>query len=81
MEFPLLVTRNGMYASRTITGIDFSKQNITWSGNILEGEEAFLGMLSSEQIASSVNYCTSFLNCTRHEGGFIFSNQSRYSLL
>lgn len=81
LEFPLLVERNGILAPRSLLSVDFSAQSITWSGSVKDGEEAYLGMLSSEQIQSSINYATSFVSSVRHEGGFIFSDQSRLMLL
>lgn len=81
LEFPMLVRRNGAFAPRSITGVDFVEQSISWSGNVNEGEEAYLGMLSSDQVASSIRYGISLLTTTKHEGGFIFSDESRFALL
>lgn len=81
LEFPLLVRRSGAFAPRAITGVDFLEQSISWNGSVHEGEEAYLGMLSSDQVASSIRYCISYLTTTKHEGGFIFSDESRFALL
>lgn len=61
LEFPLIVVRNGIPAPRSILKVDFHNQSITWSGSIFEGEDAYLSMLSSEQVTSGIRYCIAFL--------------------
>jgi len=77
----LLVERNGVIAPRSIVSVDSSAQSVTWSGSVRDGEEAHLGVLSSEAMQNSIQEAVTHIKSVPHEGGFVFSDQARYDLI